>query len=137
MSLIWPWEDIQEGSRQIGPRKIGPRTLGGPICCLSSKLGPCKLGPCKSGPGKLGSWQIGPQKIGPLENLGAANWAPCNSHICIGYILPTIGEYRSVEFIYCYRIYSANNRRVPVRPSGSGLVNVLFLEYVYSRICIF
>ena len=50
------------------------------------------------------------------------------------YILPTIKEYMSVEFIYLYWIYCANNWgiyvswRVSVRPSGAGLGNVHFLK---------
>ena len=59
-----------------------------------------------------------------------------------GYILPNIGEYMLVEymlveFIYKNWIYSANNWgiyviwRVSVLPSGAGLGNMHFLEYVH------
>ena len=61
----------------------------------------------------------------------------CIIYICIGYILPTIGEYLSVGFIYWYWIYSANNWgiyaiwRVSVLSSGAGLGNMQFLAYVH------
>ena len=50
--------------------------------------------------------------------LGVGECAFCRIYICIGYILPTIGENVSVW-------------RVSVRPSGAGLENVHFLEYTF------
>ena len=38
----------------------------------------------------------------------------CNIYICIGYILPTIGEYTSDECIYWYLIYSSKNWRINI-----------------------
>ena len=68
---------------------------------------------------------------------------PCIAYSCIGYILPTIGKYMSVGFIYGYWVYSANNWpikktiggffwRVSVRPSGAGLGSVHCLEYTFA-----
>ena len=41
----------------------------------------------------------------------------------IGYILPTIGEYMFVEFMYWYWIYSANNLGIYV-----SLIHILVLD---------
>ena len=101
------------GSRQIGPpadwapidflRQIGPWQIGP----LGSKLGPGNLVDGKSGPGKLGPWIIWIRQIVVIEykyiHIGES------MSVGIGYILPTIGEYTFVDFIYWYWIYSANN----------------------------
>ena len=90
----------QIGPRQIGPRQIGPRQIG------PRQIGPLggKLGPGKSGPGRLGpmaaNWA---PEILLMADQAPANWTPadCISYICIGYILPTIGEYMK-SWIYVY-----------------------------------
>ena len=60
---------------------------------LTSALVLGKLGPSKLDPSQIGQqiwpnffwgpichfWQIGHPQMGPLENVGAANWAPCRS----------------------------------------------------------
>ena len=77
-----------------------------------------QIGPRKICWWQIGPRQIGPRQIGPLDNLDAANciypiqiymYIGVRMSVGIGYILPTIGEYMFVEFIYWYWIYSANN----------------------------
>ena len=46
--------------------------------------------------------------IYPIQIYTLGNICKLNLYIGIGYILPTIGEYMLVEFIYWYWIYSAN-----------------------------
>ena len=97
----WMFVDVLNGSRQIGPLAYLPANLAphslGPNLPLFGKLGPGKLGPGKLGPGILGPGKSVPDKL-----------VPCISYICKIHTA-TIGGYKLVEFIYCYRIYSANN----------------------------
>ena len=53
-----------------------------------------------------------------------------NLYIVIVFILPTIGEYMLVGFIFCYWIYSAKNWGTYVNWIGH------ILEYTYSKIYI-
>ena len=65
------------------------------------KLGPSKSSPSKLGPDLAASWAVDflvPRQIGPRQ-IGSRPIGPLYYiFICIGYILPTIGEYMSFEF---------------------------------------
>ena len=82
--------------------KLGPGKSGSSKLC-PGKSGPGKSGPGKLGPGKLGPWIIWMRQIVLYIHIGES------MSVGIGYILPTIGEYMFVEFMYWYWIYSANN----------------------------
>ena len=67
------------------------------------------------------------------ENRAPANWAS-GLYIYLNWIFTantaTVGEYMSVEFIYCYWLYSVNNWGIYVNYKVSG-------ECAFSRIYIF
>ena len=91
-----------ESSGQIGPLANLPENWA-PHFLGSNLPFSGELFPANWAPGKFGCDKLGPGKLGP-----------CISYICIGYILPTIGEYMLVECIYWYWIYSANNWEIYV-----------------------
>ena len=131
--LFWPFQlavanyqrhearfQIKSWDRVLG--KLGLGRLG-PERFLAANRAPeffcCgKLGPGKSGPGWLG---------------------PCIIYIGIGYVLPTIGGYMSVEFIYWYWIYSANNWRIYVnwRDPPGGCLCALWPQGWRMCVCFF
>ena len=86
--------------------------------------------------GKLGPGRLGPANWA-LANWAPVNWAPVFYIFVLDIFCQQLGEYMSVEFVYWYWIYSANNWgiyaiwRVSVLPSGAGLGNMQFLEYVH------
>ena len=54
----------------------------------------------------------------------------------IGYILPTIGKYMLVEFIYWYWIYSANNWEIYVSSIYILVKHVLIDPHSKCQICV-
>ena len=70
------------------------------------------------------------QQLGDICQLGGVcapfghnvgEYTFCNKYICIGYILPTIGECMLVEFIYWYGIYSGI---VYILPTIGGYISI-------------
>ena len=57
-------------------------------------------------------WQSGDSGKCHVSGESGNSGDLCNIYICIGYILPTIGEYTSDECIYWYLIYSSKNWRI-------------------------
>ena len=118
--------------------RLKPGKLGSTLSLAWFAVSPANWAPANQAlaNGALSNWA--PAKLAPGK-LGPSKLDPCIIYICIGYSLPTIWEHMSVEFIYCYWIYFANNWgicvnwRVSLQSAGGGLGNVHFLEYTYSR----
>ena len=96
------------GPRQIGPQQIGPRKMAPGKLCLS-KLSSWQIGPLANwAPGKLGPCKLGPSKLGPWQTTNLPfRCIYGNRMLCvlsIGYILPTIGGYMSIEGCQVWRM---------------------------------
>ena len=71
-------------------------------------------------------------------NRAPANWAPVLYSFVLDIFCQQLGKYMSVEFLYIGIGYILHNNwgiyviwRVSVLPSGAGLGNMHFLEYVH------